>query len=31
VTTSRDEDGVHVSILFPDRTPEENATGSSDQ
>jgi acyl-CoA hydrolase/RimJ/RimL family protein N-acetyltransferase len=29
VTTSRDEDGVHVSILFPDRTLEENATGPS--
>jgi RimJ/RimL family protein N-acetyltransferase len=30
VTTSRDEDGVHVNILFPDGVPDENAIGPSD-
>ena len=29
VTTSRDEDAVHVTILFADKTREEDAAGTS--
>jgi RimJ/RimL family protein N-acetyltransferase len=29
VTTSRDEDTVHVTILFPDKTREEDTAGTS--